>query len=178
MGEFVAASGRKVSVGRDGSVRFVVANGYLSREAAYDAEEFFQARRDDELGRWRNPLDPQYVVYPDKADRVTVADENQGTHVVYTRAEVVGRPRDVLTARGRAAEAYFKSHPVREPWHDANAGEFWTVTHTTEVETCRVDDVNGTLRFVGVEGRGLSVSMPVTHHSITAAVRLVAEATA
>lgn len=171
--EFKAASGRKVSVGPDGSVMFGQALGYLTREAAFDAEEYMQAKHDEELGRWRWPINPHIVVYPrhergtSGRRRALVIDERAG------KAEL-----GIEGYSSNAASfAYFEAHPEPKPWHDAKAGEFWSVHHVG-IETCRVDDVNGVLRFVGVDGRGLSVSMPITHHSITAAVRMVAEVAA
>lgn len=175
MDEFVAASGRKVRIRKDGSVEFGLLNGYLPRESAYDAEEFFQAKHDEELGRWRWPINPHIVVYPRQergtSDRrwVIVFNESRGVTIGPCVEGHTGEP---------AALAYFEAHPEPKPWHGAQAGEFWSVTHAGEDETCRVDDVNGTLRFVGVSGWGTSVSMPITHHSITAAVRMVAEAAA
>ena len=59
---FRARSGRTVSARSDGSVMFDHANGYLSPASVMDAEEFFQARRDAELGRWRYPLEPDCLV--------------------------------------------------------------------------------------------------------------------
>lgn len=171
--EFKAASGRTVRVGGDGSVMFGRVNGFLSREATYDAEEYFQAKHDEELGRWRWPLDPDYVAYlrDDEPRRVRVIRESTGDFTDTVEGSTLDGPfKD-------AARAYFEAHPAPKPWHDAKAGEFWSVEHLG-IEVCRVDDVNGTLRFVGVDGRGLSVSMPITYHSITNAVQLVAEVAA
>lgn len=180
MDEFVAASGRKVRIRKDGSVEFGLLNGYLPRESAFDAEEFFQAKRDEELGRWRYPLDPHWIAMEgnhNRDGRRTVALFNEQTFESFLMNDrVLGTSIDHVSYR--AARAFFEAHPQPKPWHDAQAGEFWTVTHAGEDETCRVDDVNGTLRFVGVSGWGTSVSMPITHHSITTAVRMVAEVAA
>ncbi|MBS0231747.1 MAG: hypothetical protein JSS52_11400 [Proteobacteria bacterium] len=178
MGEFVAASGRKVRIRKDGSVEFGLMNGYLPKESVFDAEEYFRARRDEELGRWRYPYDPDFVVREIDRDsfdrrRVEVLNERTFEKTVFNPVVATGE-----SAKHRAARAFFEAHPAPKPWHGAQAGEFWTVTHAGEDETCRVDDVAGTLRFVGVSGWGTSVSMPITHHSITTAVRMVAEAAA
>lgn len=174
--EFKAASGRTVNVAADGSVMFGPALGYLSREAAFDAEEYFRAKQDEDLGRWRVPIDPQYVVYPQRdPDWVVVMDEATGNGSIPIKRDRALRCGSAFQV---AAHQYFEAHPKREPWHEAQTGEFWSITHTGQQETCRVDDVNGVLRFVGVDGIGLSVSMPVTHHSITAGRRMVAEVAA
>lgn len=183
--EFKAASGRTVNVAGDGAVMFGRCVGFLSREAAYDAEEYFRAKHDEDLGRWRYQLDPDYVVYPNPGLTfltmfgpgidLVVLRESDGMTKGYVRAEDEGgEPSPHRAQHIRAARAYFEAHPAPKPWHTAKAGEFWSVSHIG-IEVCRVDDVNGTLRFVGVDGRGLSVSMPITHHSITAASRLGVE---
>lgn len=165
---FKAASGREVKPGEDGSVLFGKGIGYLSREAAFDAEEYFQHRRDVELGRWRSRLNPGYVVYP-REDYIRVFDEAESTIDTYWRDDR-SLPRN---ASGDVTGEYFASHPEHQPWHDAQAGQFWAVQHMGMQEVCRVDDVDGVLRFVGVDGKGSSVSMPITHHSIVRAARLV-----
>lgn len=179
--EFKAASGRTVNVGADGSVMFGPALGYLSREAAFDAEELFRAKRDADLGLWRSPLDPDWVAIegePEDGGRRTVVLVNERTlEREWLNDRILEFPT-IEDAPHRAGRAFFVAHPKVEPWHKAQAGEFWSIMHTGQAETCRVDEVNGTLRFVGVDGQGLSVSMPVTHHSITAGRRMVAEVAA
>lgn len=176
-GAFKARSGRTVRVGEDGTVMFDHANGYLSPASAMDAEEFFQAKRDEELGRWRWPVEPEYLVYPSDQfregadgtwirvvnERTSLADEF-ARHAEVKAFRLVGRFRE-------AALAYFEAHPERKPWHGAVSGEFWMVHHAGTVEVCRVDGN----RFVGVDDRGTHVSMPITHASITAASRMVTE---
>lgn len=176
---FKAASGRAVNVAADGSLMFGRVNGYLSKEAAYDAEEYFRAKHDEELGRWRWPINPHWIAMEgnrNRDGRRTVALFNEQT---FESCLVNDRVLEssIDDASHRAGRAFFEAHPELKPWHDAKAGEFWSVHHVG-IETCRVDDVNGTLRFVGVDSHGLSVSMPITHHSITAAVRMIAEVTA
>lgn len=122
---FKAASGRMVRPAEDGSVLFGAGIGYLSREAAFDAEEFYQAKRDAELDRWRYPLDPSLVVYENVRGTAFVFDEDAGDYQSFTRAEAYAI--EGLTYR-RAARAYFEAHPERKPWEDANAGEVWVLT--------------------------------------------------
>jgi len=95
--------------------------------------EFFQKERDDELGRWRWPENPDYVVYiaPECADYdVRITCETSGDSMVYTRSEDYGQNRDHPweSLWARAARAYFDAHPEPKPWHDAEVGEVWLLT--------------------------------------------------
>lgn len=122
---FKARSGRTVKPQEDGSIRFGLGLGYLGRYEAMDAEEYFQAKRDAELGRWRSPVDPHLVMYVEPGDSVLVVDEQTGDHKAFTRAEAY--EIEGLAYR-RAARAYFEAHPEREPWEDAQPAEVWALT--------------------------------------------------
>ena len=168
---FKARSGRAVRVYEDGSLNFDTP-GYLNPDAAFDAAEWFQAERDAALGRWRSRSNPDWVVYPQESPlQVRVVHERTGRGYLYD----VDEPDRFKSAAVSAQVAleYFGAHPVRQPWHDAKPGEFWRVTHWDMVETCRVDEKDGALWFVGVEGWGHRVEMLVAHHSIRDAVPLV-----
>lgn len=88
--------------------------------------EFFQDERDKELGRWRSPENPSYVVYELTRDRVRVVDEVTGL--------VNDINRDTNPTRSdhspEVAKAYFDAHPVKKPWHDAKPGDTWVITTT------------------------------------------------
>lgn len=97
--------------------------------------EFFQDERDKELGRWRWPENPEYVVYLKEASEV---EQEPGVRVVH---ETSGRSRDIgrgvvgacdatVSLFGKAAQAYFDAHPVKKPWHDAKPGDTWVITTT------------------------------------------------
>lgn len=122
--DFRARSGRLVRLWPDGSLHFHRGNGYLGADEVFDAEEFFQAKRDAELGRWRYPLDPDLVVYAEDG-RARVLFEPGGGSFVWSRESAknaAGSPqRD-------AALAYFEAHPERKPWQDAQPEEGWVVT--------------------------------------------------
>ena len=89
------------------------------------------ALRDAELGRWRWPENPDYVVYPiGDGDGVLAASERSGRSLQVSR-----RPESFhhRTPRGasdlaRAASAYFEAHPASKPWQCAKEGEGWVVT--------------------------------------------------
>lgn len=107
----------------------------LRRGAGYSYEEvealreFFQAERDAELGRWRWPEHPDYVVYPNKNHSVSVIDESTGVREEsLTRDETNHDIPAVRNVFFRAAKAYFDAHPERKPWHDAEPGDVWELT--------------------------------------------------
>lgn len=114
--EFRARSGRLVKSGPDGSLRFGLSRGYIAPDEVMDAEEFFQAQRDIELGRWRWPENPNVVAWASRRSNekdVTVLDETTGYVGYYTRSDV----EDVRTSDGvirRAARAYFDAHPEQK----------------------------------------------------------------
>lgn len=105
----------------------------INREYKEVLREFFQHERDEELGRWRWPENPDYVVY------VKCESESEPRAGVRVLHERTGRSRDIgravvnaceatVSRFGRAARAYFEAHPERKPWHDATEGEVWIVT--------------------------------------------------
>jgi hypothetical protein len=160
-GKFQAHSGRTVRVGDDGTVMFDKANGYLSPESAMDAEEFFQAKRDRELGRWRDPLNPDYVVYlVPSDDMVRVLDERDGMQITALRADVRGfEPSGSTRGLFKVAWNFFDAHPVRQPWDDAKPGEIWAVSVEGQ-EMFAVHAVAGFLGevvFKSVEGTNVNM---------------------
>lgn len=93
---------------------------------AHALREFFQRERDEELGRWRWPEHPEYVVYAGRSP-ILILNELTGDTL---RA----RPEDGHTDTGHgtiynAAAAYFEAHPERKPWEGAKPGEVWAVTY-------------------------------------------------
>lgn len=122
--EWRARSGRTIKPLEDGTITFQGSHGYLAPLTAMDAEEFFQAKRDADLGRWRYPLDPDLVVYAEDG-RARVLFEPGGGSFVWSR-------ESAQTAAGSpqrdAALAYFEAHPERKPWEDAQPEEGWVIT--------------------------------------------------
>lgn len=130
---FRARSGREVRAGEDGSVSFHLGNGYIGADVALDAEEFFEAKRDDELGRWRWPENPDYVVYrTDQYDGFMILDEREGKTWTYRWSAIKDDP--VFDGPWDAARAYFAAHPERKPWQAAKVGEVWILS-TADGET-------------------------------------------
>lgn len=92
--------------------------------------EFFQHKRDEELGRWRWPENPDYVVYPQhpegggRPDSFRVLQESTG----YTWSYDLEHLGDTEGVPWDAARAYFDAHPEPKPWHYAKPGEAWIIT--------------------------------------------------
>lgn len=95
---------------------------YTTPAATFALEEFFQAKRDRDLERWRCPTDPNLVVYENQVGVAFVFDEDAGDYQTVTREGAYAI--EGLSYR-RAARAYFEAHPESKPWHDANHGEVW-----------------------------------------------------
>lgn len=90
--------------------------------------EFFQHERDTQLGRWRWPENPDYVVYPvgGHSDSVRVVLETNGAHFNFFRPAMPYRSDDSGFAFN-AAHAYFDAHPERKPWENAKEDEIWAL---------------------------------------------------
>jgi hypothetical protein len=126
--EWRARSGRTVKQREDGALVIGTLDGYLNREAVLDAEEWAQAKHDADLGRWRDPFEPHYVVYSeDGGDAARVLDERDGVTVVANR-----RVESTDTGYYGAAFRFFEAHPERKPWQDAKPGEVWELTTRDE----------------------------------------------
>lgn len=108
---------------------------FLSVKETQAAREFFQHERDEELGRWRWPENPDYVVYPviqsahemafGQNLSVMVFHEPTGVLKGYCREEDQGG--DLTREYPDAARAYFGAHPERKPWHAPDAGDHWAL---------------------------------------------------
>ena len=101
--------------------------------------EYFQAERDEALGRWRDPKNPDLVCYPVTCDldAVWVMHEGDGSRYHATRTG----PRNLLPHYvSEAAGRYFQEHPEPKPWEEAKAGEVWILTYAGIEETAWVAD--------------------------------------
>lgn len=100
-------------------------NTFVFEEELLALREFFQHERDEELGRWRWPENPNWVIYRKSDDEVTVLDEldpEEGGYTVYREDE------EIWPEFQPAARAYFAAHPEPKSWHDAQEGEVWLIT--------------------------------------------------
>ena len=138
--KFVASNG--VELDENGC--WVANTGPASSEwADHNArKEFYQHLRDTELGRWRWPDDPRYLVFPLKDDdEVRVLDENSGQSVAIRRSSF--RPGLTHTHFVGAALAYFDAHPEPKPaWHDAKPGEVWVLEMDGEERAFMLDSAD------------------------------------
>ena len=91
---------------------------------------FFQAERDEELGRWRDPENPDMVCYQRGDDTVYVLDERTGFTYARIRSDIIdGSDRyDIVAKR------YFQAHPDPNPWRAARPDEIWVLTINNDTE--------------------------------------------
>lgn len=133
--EFVASNGIRIRYGEYKGYFFATKHGDHYEEVGHYAAgslvdaamaEYYRAKEDERLGRWRWPEYPEYVVYAprDFTHYVRVLDESGAVWDVVYREGV--EDRGSLTAQ--AAHAYFDAHPEPKPWHDAKPGEVWLLT--------------------------------------------------
>ena len=133
---FVASNGVHVhpnkTVNGKTSVESSEAGHCLGGEMMQALREFFLHERDKELGRWRWPEHPDYVVYLDELDyvpgrkivRVIRESTGKGSWFAVDGFEVFDKYDFTL-----AANAYISAHPAQKPWHDAEPGEVWELTY-------------------------------------------------
>lgn len=99
---------------------------YLEPEMVATLREFFQHLRDEELGRWRWPENPDYVVYPrDEYGQTVVLRESTGHNITFLRGQVNKQGSDYA----QCALAFFEAHPEPKPaWYEAKQNEIWVLT--------------------------------------------------
>ena len=134
-----------------GPVQVTLENGMLrlrrgnpQAEGLYDPDTtnalraFFQAERDEQLGRWRDPENPDWVVYPvgDDFRHIRVLNERTLFRKAWSRSEA-NRYAFNDEAVG-ATRRYFDARP--KPWVDAKPGEVWALTYAGIEETAWVAD--------------------------------------
>lgn len=131
---FTASNGVGVWINGDGTLETTPAGS----EQVHALREFFQAERDKELGRWRWPEKPDYVVHPVSDFVVEVLRETPATalatgpcHQHVSRADAKRFEGEVAKNFYMAARAYFAAHPEPKPWHDAQPGEIWVARIST-----------------------------------------------
>ena len=134
-------------------------NTILWSDEAEGVRNYFQQKRDRELGRWRDPKNPDMVCYPIANKMLVdlrVLDERTGESYFYARNSVL----DQISCKSfETAVRYYASHPIKHSWEDAKVGEYWLVTwsHSSEPEPCIVVSIYGDLFFKSItECRELS----------------------
>ena len=89
--------------------------------------EFFRWERDQELGRWRDPENPDVLVYRDPAG------DDRGGRCVEVWDERTRENRfewEKTTKYNTTARRYFDAHPEPKPWEEAKDGEVWVLEFT------------------------------------------------
>ena len=106
---------------------------FLSEEEMDELRAHLQAERDEQLGRWRDPKNPDMVVYPvaGALDAVWVMREGDGSRYHATRTDWERiRPHYV----SETARRYFAAHPEPKPWDTAQPDEIWALTINNDRE--------------------------------------------
>ncbi len=100
---------------------------FLSEEEMDELRAHLQAERDEQLGRWRDPDNPNIVVYPrpddDDEDGRCVSLVNESSGEYWLSWERIA----IYDSSARYFAAHADVEP-RKPWHDAKPGEYWLVT--------------------------------------------------
>ena len=133
---FTATNGILFTITEDGVLRWE--GGYDPRRVTDALREYFQRERDTQLGRWRDPKNPDMVAYrtPEDDDEsgrcILLLDENTGdNHWEWEH-----------TASPGPARRYFDAHPEPKPrpWKEAKPGEVWVLTRWGTAEPSLVTD--------------------------------------
>lgn len=109
------------------------ASGFSHPFVTQALREYFQAERDEKLGLWRWPENPEYVVKMSNEYEICVIHEPtfwRTNTVHFTDARSLAEfmheePGKHTKPWRKAARAYLKEHPIKQPWHDAKRGEVW-----------------------------------------------------
>ena len=128
---FTATNGILFTITEDGVLRWE--GGYDPRRVTDALREYFQRERDTQLGRWRDPQNPDMVCFPvvGALDAVWVVYEGDGSRYHATRTDWERiRPHYVSETAGR----YFAAHPEPEPWDAAQPDEIWVLTINNDTE--------------------------------------------
>ncbi|MFJ4173353.1 hypothetical protein [Microbacterium sp. NPDC089696] len=105
-----------------------ITGGGMVGQALGEYVDNLVAQNDAALGRWRYPMDPQYVVYAYGRDVINVMSERNGSSTTHRREDVEACLEHPQVADSEiVARAYFEVHPERKPWRDAQPGELWDV---------------------------------------------------
>lgn len=140
MTEFTASNGVRVVLTNNGATLYSPGDSwpmpephqmFANADVVIGLREFFQHERDEELGRWRWPENPEYVVYLRNDGQACVFNEATGVTVYRFRGEhehleeLRRQSGEEVMPHTHAARAYFEAHPERKPWDTASAGELW-----------------------------------------------------
>lgn len=161
---FTATNGILFTITEDGVLLWE--GGYDPRRVTDALREYFQRERDTQLGRWRDPKNPDMVAYrtPEDDDEsgrcILLLDENTGgNHWEWEH-----------TASPGPARRYFAAHPEPKPWRAAqpDCDEIWVLTIHGCEQPVYVTEFGGEPAFQVPGGETMSLS----HGAITAGHRI------
>ena len=117
-------------------------SGVYTLETTEALRAFFQAERDQELGWWRDPEEPDWVVYPHESYNDTVVVYNERTRTTSFTHRSATETSSGNYSSIRVAKRYFATHldPEPRPWEEAKPGEVWALTYAGIEETAWVAD--------------------------------------
>ncbi len=151
--KFTASNGVEIETSEIGGIFVKGDYGYsqAGTEGVEALREYFQHERDRELGRWRDPVNRDLVVYrrpeEDDDDGRAVAVLDDSTGVAFTYWEKYGLDGQGVTRYEKGQEAagrYFAAHPETKPWEEAEQGEIWELTDSEGREQLWVwDEIDG-----------------------------------
>ena len=105
---------------------------YLSQNQYEALRAHLQAERDIELGRWRDPQDPDWICYGRGSSRDTVDVINEYDGLPYRRDRDQVAYSDAEFSE--VAQRYFDTHPNPKPWDTAQPDEVWALTINNDRE--------------------------------------------
>ena len=166
MNSYTASNGVGLTITRDRAVRW--RPGIPPDLVSSALREYFQAERDEELGRWRDTENPDWICYGrgSSSDTVHVINEYDGLPYMLERGQVAYADSEFF----EVAQRYFEAHPKPKPWDAAqpDCDEIWVLTIHGCEQPVYVTEFGGEPAFQVPGGETMSLS----HGAITAGHRI------
>lgn len=126
-------------------------------------EEFYRDRYDKLIGRWRDPVKNDFVVYwqikDDVAEIRSIFNEATGENHAYLLARWEAELMPAETIEGRFYDAHPIPKPEPKPWHEAKFGEVWIVDGVPRSVTNPLPGSGSPVRFADVNSRELAIDV-------------------
>ena len=104
----------------------------LSEEEMDELRAHLQAERDEQLGRWRDPENPDIVCYPVAGDPDDIWVVYEGSGLAYMRER--NQAFYAGNAFSEVAQRYFEAHPKPKTCDAAQPDEIWVLTINNDTE--------------------------------------------
>ena len=140
----------------------------LSEEEMDELRAHLQAERDEQLGRWRDPENPDCICYPVAGDPDDIWVVYEGSGLAYMRER-----NQAFYAGNKFSEVarrYFQAHPKSKPWDAAQPDEVWVLTINNDREEVFRCGENGLYSLK--TGNPLGSLLSCSHNKITAGRRI------